>query len=166
MSDKKDYYELLGVSRNATEAELKKLVISPEFQSWLKESPVRERMLQEAHVSRDVAVATDLLDMFKATRQVATENAIEERDAIAKGDRKFVVIAGESGIGKTSLVASLRVPVIASHGIFVSGKFEQLKRRIPYTGIINAFNELIRHWLTLSHDEFNQLIEVCEAHTV
>ncbi len=76
------------------------VVASPEFQSWLGESPVRTRMLQEAHVNSDVAVASDILDMFKSTRKAATDNAVDERDAIAKGDLKKATV--EKGRRSTS----------------------------------------------------------------
>jgi len=62
------------------------VVASPEFISWASEAPGRLRLLQDAHQNRDVDVAADLLDMYKTTRKVATENATEERDAIAKSD--------------------------------------------------------------------------------
>lgn len=60
------------------------VVASPEFQRWVQEAPTRLRILQEAHVNRDVAAASDLLDMYKTTRKAATATAIDERDAIAK----------------------------------------------------------------------------------
>jgi len=74
------------------------VVASPQFQEWVAESPFRGRMLQEAHVNRDVAVASDLLDMYKTTRKAATDNAIDERNAIAKdGLRKATVERGTVG---------------------------------------------------------------------
>lgn len=73
------------------------VVSSPEFQKWAQESPVRLRMLQEAHVSRDVATASDLLDIYKTTRRAQTETAVDERNAIAKSDlRKATVEKGSS----------------------------------------------------------------------
>lgn len=94
------------------------VVASPEFQGWLKESPTRLRMLQEAHVNRDVAVASDLLDMYKTTRRVATENAIEERDALAKGDLKRATV--EKGSVPTN-----------TKKVYSRGELIQLKIRDP-----------------------------------
>ena len=68
------------------------VVATPEFQVWLAESPSRMRMLQEAHVKRDVDTASDLLDMYKVTRKVATEEAITERDAGAKEDLRRATV--------------------------------------------------------------------------
>ena len=87
-----------AVSRKALHARHKdadEVVATPEFQKWVGESAGRSRMLNEAHINRDVDVAADILDMYKNTRKAATDNAIEERDAIAKGDyKKAAVIKG------------------------------------------------------------------------
>lgn len=61
------------------------VVASPEFLNWAQESAGRLRMLQDAHNGNDAALAGDLIDTFKATRQAATDIAIDERDAIAAG---------------------------------------------------------------------------------
>ncbi len=67
---------------------------------------------------------------------------------VKQGDPEMVMIAGYSGIGKTSLVRELYKPVIREHGFFVSGKFDQYKRNIPYATIIEGFQGLIRQILT------------------
>jgi energy-coupling factor transporter ATP-binding protein EcfA2 len=53
----------------------------------------------------------------------AYQNILQNRNGpLSKG---ILVVHGESGSGKTSLVDSLREPVSASHGYFCSGKFFQ-----------------------------------------
>jgi hypothetical protein len=79
----------------ARHADADTLVASPEFQAWLNESPGRRAMLQSAHVNRNVDVAIDMLDMYKATKQATNEEAVAERDARAKGDLKKAAV--ESG---------------------------------------------------------------------
>ena len=85
-----------AVSREALKLRHKdadEVVATPEFQKWISESAGRSRMLNDAHMNRDVDVAADMLDMYKTTRKAATDNAIEERDAIAKGDLKKATVA-------------------------------------------------------------------------
>ncbi|MFH0782765.1 MAG: response regulator [Pseudomonadota bacterium] len=67
---------------------------------------------------------------------------------VKSGIPEMAIIAGYSGIGKTSLVRELYKPVIREHGFFISGKFDQYKRNIPYATIIEAFQGLIRQILT------------------
>jgi len=64
------------------------------------------------------------------------------------GNPELLLVAGYSGIGKTSLVRELYKPVVRRHGHFIWGKFDQYKRNIPYATIIEAFQELIRQILT------------------
>lgn len=59
------------------------IVMSPEFQAWVMESPNRQRELQRAHVRNDADAANDLLDYYKATRKATNEEATQERDAKA-----------------------------------------------------------------------------------
>lgn len=54
-----------------------------------------------------------------------------------------VVVHGESGVGKTSLVDTLRVPVIHSQGYFCAGKFFQNSSvQEPYSAIMAAFSDV------------------------
>ena len=62
----------------------------------------------------------------------------------AAGGHELLLVAGYSGVGKSALVRELHKPVVARHGFFVSGKFEQLKRDIPYAPLIRAFQDLVR----------------------
>ena len=67
---------------------------------------------------------------------------------VEAGNPELLLVAGYSGIGKTSLVRELYRPVIRRHGHFIWGKFDQYKRNIPYATLISAFEELIRQILT------------------
>ncbi len=85
-----------NLERNAAQTSRKELlsrhedadavIADPSFHKWIMENPTRQRILQGAHADKDAAAASDLLDMYKTTRKVATDNAIEERDAIAQAE--------------------------------------------------------------------------------
>lgn len=66
----------------------------------------------------------------------------------ASGKSELMLISGYSGIGKTSLVQEIYKPVTRYRGYFISGKFEQLQKNIPYAAIIKAFRGLVRQLLT------------------
>lgn len=54
-----------------------------------------------------------------------------------------VVVHGESGVGKTSLVDTLRARVVESGGYFCAGKFFQNSElQEPYSAIMSAFSDL------------------------
>jgi predicted ATPase len=46
----------------------------------------------------------------------------------ATGQAALVSVCGYSGIGKSSLVDALRKPIVAKHGYFIAGKFDQYQR--------------------------------------
>lgn len=67
-----------------------------------------------------------------------------------KSKIEMVLVSGYSGIGKTALVQEIYKPITQKQGYFISGKFDQLQRNIPYRPFIHAFQELIRQLLTES----------------
>ena len=59
------------------------------------------------------------------------------------GTGRVVIVHGESGVGKTSLVDTLRVPVLESGGCFCGGKFFQNSSlQEPYSAILAAFSDV------------------------
>jgi predicted ATPase len=63
------------------------------------------------------------------------------------------LVSGHSGIGKSSIVNGLHKAIVLSRGIFVSGKFDQYKRDIPYATLAQAFQALIRQILSRNEAE-------------
>ena len=61
---------------------------------------------------------------------------------------ELMLVSGYSGTGKSSLVHEIHKPIVRQCGYFISGKFDQFKRNIPYIALIQAFQELIQQLLT------------------
>ncbi|CAB3792743.1 trifunctional serine/threonine-protein kinase/ATP-binding protein/sensor histidine kinase [Pararobbsia alpina] len=95
----------------------------------------------------------DIPERFQVPRKLYGRGAEIERllDAFermaASGQAALATVSGYSGIGKTSLVDALRKPIVAAHGYFIAGKFDQYQRDIPYATITQAFHELVRQLL-------------------
>ncbi len=68
----------------------------------------------------------------------------------AAGSREVLVVSGYSGIGKSALVHEIYKPITPLSGCFIEGKFDQLKRNVPYSAIVDAFRNLIQQFLTES----------------
>jgi predicted ATPase len=61
-----------------------------------------------------------------------------------------ISIAGRysyAGIGKSALVQELYKPITAKRGYFISGKFDQFQRNIPYSAIVEALRKLVQQLL-------------------
>lgn len=71
----------------------------------------------------------------------------------AAGGAELVVLSGPAGIGKTTLVQQMRAPLGQQHGYFVSGKFDQLQRDVPFSAIVSALQDLVRQLLTESQGQ-------------
>ncbi len=59
------------------------------------------------------------------------------------GKAELVLVSGLPGIGKSAVVHELHQPIVARHGSFVAGKFEQLRREIPYAPLVDALHALV-----------------------
>jgi PAS domain S-box-containing protein len=75
---------------------------------------------------------------------------------VATGTPSLVLVSGYSGIGKSSVVNELHKAIVLPRGIFVSGKFDQHKRDIPYATVAQAFQTLIRQILSKSEVEVDR----------
>jgi predicted ATPase/signal transduction histidine kinase/tRNA A-37 threonylcarbamoyl transferase component Bud32 len=109
----------------------------------LGERDVSERFqIPQKFYGRDTEIAL-LLAAFE--RVVATSTAA------------LVLISGYSGAGKSSLVHELYRPIVQKRGFFISGKFDQYKRDIPYATIAQAFRELVLEILAESEERLGEL---------
>lgn len=68
----------------------------------------------------------------------------------ASGRVEVMLVTGEPGIGKTALVNEIRKLIIARRGFFITGKYDQYRRHIPHSAILQAFSGLARQLLAES----------------
>ncbi|WP_437494286.1 ATP-binding sensor histidine kinase [Sorangium sp. So ce1014] len=68
------------------------------------------------------------------------------------GAPELVLVSGYSGMGKSALVHELYRPIVRERALFLSGKFDQYKRDIPYSTLVQAFRELVLDTLAESED--------------
>src|SRR5262247_2884458 len=81
--------------------------------------------------------------LYGRRREVETLLAAFDR-VVSGGAPELVLVAGYSGIGKSSVVNELQPVLLPPRGLFASGKFDQYKRDIPYSTLAQAFQNLIR----------------------
>ncbi|MEO0984411.1 MAG: AAA family ATPase [Cyanobacteria bacterium J06639_14] len=66
------------------------------------------------------------------------------------GDAELVLVSGYSGVGKSALVQEIHKPITAQRGYYISGKYDQFQRNLPYSALLQAFTTLVRQLLTSS----------------
>lgn len=79
--------------------------------------------------------------LYGRQEQVAELFAAFDRACSEKNEILF--IKGKSGIGKSALIHEVHKSMV-SVGYFIAGKFDQFRRDLPYSAIIEAFQNLIR----------------------
>ena len=89
-------------------------------------------------------------------REQEVETLLKAFDRISQGKTEMMLVAGYSGIGKSALVQELYQPITRKRGYFISGKFDQFQRNIPYSAVVSAFGELVRQLLTESEAKHNR----------
>ncbi|NEO98098.1 MAG: AAA family ATPase [Symploca sp. SIO2E9] len=103
----------------------------------------------------------DLANKFKIPqklygREQEIETLLLAFERVSQGESEMMLISGYSGIGKSSLVAEIHKPITKKHGYFISGKFDQYQRNIPYSALVNAFYILVRQLLTESEAKLSR----------
>src|SRR6266403_689026 len=110
---------------------------------WETEQRIDEFPLGE-HDTPDRLVVPEKL--YGREAEIAVLLAAFDR-VIKGGTPELVLVAGYSGIGKSSVVNELHKVLVPPRGLFASGKFDQYKRDIPYSTLAQAFQSLTRRLL-------------------
>src|ERR1700678_1095670 len=81
--------------------------------------------------------------LYGRAREVETLLVSFDR-IVRSGAPELVLVSGYSGIGKSSVVNELHKALVPPRGLFAFGKFDQYKRDIPYSTLVQAFQSLAR----------------------
>jgi len=97
----------------------------------------------------------DISDKFQISQNIygrdeEIQSLLQAYKRIVEGAKELFLIAGRPGIGKTVLVNEIHKPIVQQNGFFVSGKYQQFNRDVPYSGLIQAFRNLIKDILAES----------------
>ena len=83
-------------------------------------------------------------------RESEVERLLEGFERARRGRAGLMLVAGYSGVGKSALVHEIHKPITRARGYFITGKFDQLQRTVPYSGLVAAVRDLVRQLLTES----------------
>jgi len=100
----------------------------------------------------------DISDRFQISqklygREKEINTLLSGFERVGQGASEMMLVAGYSGVGKSALVREVHKPITRLKGTFISGKFDQFQRDIPYDSLVQAFRDLIRSLLTASELE-------------
>ncbi|MBD2448128.1 AAA family ATPase [Nostoc sp. FACHB-152] len=79
--------------------------------------------------------------------------ASTQKNSGSQSTKELILVSGYSGIGKSAIINEVNKPITSLRGYFISGKFEQFKRNIPYAPLTQAFASLMMQLLTESPEQ-------------
>jgi predicted ATPase/signal transduction histidine kinase len=91
---------------------------------------------------RDLSDRFTISDKFYG-REAEITGLLNTFERISNGKAEILLIAGNSGVGKTVLIQEIHKPIVCKRGYFVKGKYDQLQRNIPFSAFSQAFRNLI-----------------------
>src|ERR1700756_1897678 len=118
--------------------------VEADLRRCLAERESKDRVAPFALGERDISDRLLIPEkLYGRAREIETVLASFGR-VVNGGAPELVLVAGYSGIGKSSVVNELQPVLVPPRGLFASGKFDQYKRDIPYSTLAQAFQSLIR----------------------
>jgi serine/threonine protein kinase len=124
-----------------------------------------EECLNQLHQHNVISVfplaRRDISDKFQIPqklygREREIDALLSAFERVTSDKSELMLIAGYSGIGKSALVQELYKPITQKRGYFISGKFDQYQRNIPYSAVVSAFQELVKQLLTESEEQLQE----------
>ena len=94
--------------------------------------------------------------LYGREREIETLLTAFKRVATSQSQIEMMLVAGYSGIGKSALVQEIYKPITEKRGYFISGKFDQFQRNIPYSAVVDTFKGLVKQLLTETEEELSQ----------
>lgn len=90
-------------------------------------------------------------------RETEINKVIGAFESCSNGNKMLLLISGTSGTGKSAVVHEVYKRLIEHSGYFVEGKFDQYLRGVPYFAFIQAFESLVRIYLTEGEEKLAHL---------
>ncbi|MGI0491843.1 AAA family ATPase [Alkalinema pantanalense CENA528] len=118
------------------------------YQDWQSQGQVPPFDLGQADVPDRLILSQTLYG-----READLQQLMAAFERCRQGSVELVIVAGYSGIGKTSLVNEMHRPVTAAQGEFIKGKYDQFNRSKPYGPLAEALTQFVQRLLTRSDRE-------------
>ncbi|SEB25471.1 AAA family ATPase [Variovorax sp. YR216] len=123
-----------------------------------REWAARHRIDPFALGRRDIDERLSILPrLYGREQEIAVLRAAFEHARDGRAGASMLLVSGYPGIGKTALIHELFKPIVREQGYFVSGKFDQVARSVPFGALIQALRGLVRQMLTESEDRLDAL---------
>ncbi len=109
----------------------------------------RKMLMETGNIGKFEIGKSDIPERFQIPEKLYGREAdirilFDEYARAANGETRVLLFSGSPGIGKSFLINEIRKPLVEQKGYFISGKFDQFKRNISYSAIVQAFCEMVK----------------------
>ncbi|MBU2870868.1 diguanylate cyclase [Colwellia sp. E2M01] len=116
---------------------------------------------QSNHIDNFPLATTDVSLQFNVSnklygRQHELITILNAYQRTCIGQTELVMVSGYSGVGKSALVNELQKTILATDGLFITGKCDQYNRGQPFVVLIDALKQLLQHLLSESNEKLKQ----------
>lgn len=118
-----------------------------DLQECQRQWRVQGRVEPFAISRQDISVKFNIPQKLFGRDQELTQ-LLESFERTADGSCSLMLVAGRPGIGKSALINEIHRPILARRGYFIAGKYDQFRRDVPYSSIIQAFHGLAKQLLS------------------
>jgi len=113
----------------------------------------QQMLLDQNEISNFKLAKKDISDRFLIPeklygREQEIITLFKAFENVSAGNRELMLVVGFSGIGKTAVVNEVHKLIVREEGYFISGKYDQFQRNIPFSALVQAFRSLMRQLLT------------------
>ncbi len=124
-----------------------------------------QRCLQEhdtpAGISSFPIARTDRNELFEIPQKLYgrtydAQTLLRAYERVTRGQGELLLVAGSSGIGKSALVGALQRVIVEHRAAFLPGKYDQLRRHVPFSAFGQAISALVRRILMESEAEITR----------
>ncbi|MBN3887619.1 MAG: AAA family ATPase [Nostoc sp. JL31] len=105
---------------------------------------------------KEVAMLVATFERVAASRNHAENISEQEQNSNSTFPVEMMLVSGYAGIGKSALVQEIYKPITQKRGYFISGKFDQFQRNIPYSAIADALQKLMQQLLGEADEQVQQ----------
>jgi predicted ATPase/GAF domain-containing protein/HPt (histidine-containing phosphotransfer) domain-containing protein len=114
-------------------------------EQWESAGAIEPFALAQQDISEKFQVSQKLFGREQELRVL-----LDVFDEAIDGPAKLLLVSGESGVGKSSLIHEIQGSIVRRKGYFAFGKFEPLDREVPYAALVDALRKLVRQLLSES----------------
>jgi len=112
---------------------------------WQKNHQITPFVLGSQEVNDHLSISQKV---YAREREVS--QLLDSFEHISREGKELLLISGDAGIGKSSIVKEIIKSITARRGYFAKGKYDRLNRMAPYSAFIEAFQGLIHDLLSES----------------